>query len=202
MYRNSLNHTDETTWQKLSLVAGRTSAYRLPGGIVAIGHGSYGCPYQPPGKFRTDRNRRQQPAPAPPHYTDEFHPETTRLNVVLADLHSGRFFGARGNLISDAIALMIFISLASGTYSFFLRRSASSTQPVENGYPAEERRKREERLGDPIPIQPALDVIDETAALAPSAPTAPQERAVAQASAVSGPLFSPPDGRSRAISQP
>ncbi len=145
------------------------------------------------GLTEIDVSHRRLPA----HYTDEFHPETTRLNVVLADLHSGRFFGARGNLISDAIALMIFISLASGTYSFFLRRSASSTQPVENGYPAEERRKREERLGDPIPIQPALDVIDETAALAPSAPTAPQERAVAQASAVTGPLFSPPDGRSR-----
>ena len=145
------------------------------------------------GLTEIDVSNRRLPA----HYTDEFHPETTRLNVVLADLHSGRFFGARGNLISDAIALMIFISLASGTYSFFLRRSASSTQPAENGYAAEERRKREERLGDPLPIQPALDVIDETAALAPSAPTAPQERAVAQASAVSGPLFSPPDGRSR-----
>ena len=133
----------------------------------------------------------------PAHYTDEFHPETTRLNVVLADLHSGRFFGARGNLISDAIALMIFISLASGTYSFFLRRSASSTQPAENGYAAEERKKPRERLGDPIPIKPALEMIDKAAALTAPEPTAPQKRAVAQAGAITSPLFSPPEGRNR-----
>ena len=77
----------------------------------------------------------------PAHYSDEFHPQTTRLNVILADLHSGRFFGARGNLISDAVALMVFLSIGTGVYSFFLRRSASATQAVENGYAAEERRK-------------------------------------------------------------
>ena len=57
----------------------------------------------------------------PAHYTDEFHPETTRLSVVLADLHSGRFFGATGKLISDAVALMVFLSIGTGVYSFFLR---------------------------------------------------------------------------------
>ena len=133
----------------------------------------------------------------PTHYSDEFHPQTTRLNVILADLHSGRFFGARGNLISDAVALMVFLSIGTGVYSFFLRRSASATQPVENGYAAEERRKPEERLVDPIPIKPALEVIDKTAVLTPSESTAPQKRAVAQASAITSPLFPPPDGQSR-----
>ena len=133
----------------------------------------------------------------PTHYSDEFHPQTTRLNVILADLHSGRFFGARGNLISDAVALMVFLSIGTGVYSFFLRRSASATQPVENGYAAEERRKPEERLVDPIPIKPALEVIDKTAVLTPSESTAPQKRAVAQASAITSRLFPPPDGQSR-----
>ena len=120
----------------------------------------------------------------PAHYTDEFHIETTRLNVILADLHSGRFFGARGNLISDAVALMIFISLASGTYSFFLRRSAGSVQQVENGYAAEERRKPENRLVAHLPVKPALEVIDKTAVRTASESTAPQKRAVAQAGAI------------------
>ncbi len=133
----------------------------------------------------------------PAHYSDEFHPETTRLSVILADLHSGRFFGARGNLISDAVALMVFISIGTGVYSFFLRRSASATQPVENGIAAEERREPGRRLGDPIPIKPALEVIDKTAVLTPSESTAPQKRAVAQASAITSPLFPPPDGQSR-----
>ncbi len=131
----------------------------------------------------------------PAHYSDEFHPATTRLSVILADLHSGRFFGARGNLISDAVALMVFISIGTGVYSFFLRRSASSAQQVENGYAAEERRKPEERLVAHIPIKPALEVIDKTAVLTASESTTPQKRAVAQASAITSerPLSQPVD---------
>ena len=131
----------------------------------------------------------------PAHYTEEFHPRTTRLNVVLTDLHSGRFFGARGKLISDAVALMVVLSIGTGVYSFFLRRSASSAQQVEAGYAAEERRKPEERLVAHIPIKPALEVIDKTAVLTPSESTAPEKRAVAQASAITSerPLSQPVD---------
>ena len=131
----------------------------------------------------------------PAHYTEEFHPRTPRLNVVLTDLHSGRFFGARGKLISDAVALMVVLSIGTGVYSFFLRRSASSAQQVEAGYAAEERRKPEERLVAHIPIKPALEVIDKTAVLTPSESTAPEKRAVAQASAITSerPLSQPVD---------
>lgn len=67
----------------------------------------------------------------PSHYTDEFHPETNRLNVVLTDLHSGRFFGAHGKLVSDAIALLVLISVGSGLYSYLLRRRAGSRPMIE-----------------------------------------------------------------------
>ena len=72
----------------------------------------------------------------PDHYTDEFHPETTRFNVVLTDLHSGRFFGENGRLISDFIALLILISVASGVYSFSLRRRLSNRISIEFREPA------------------------------------------------------------------
>ena len=131
----------------------------------------------------------------PTHYSDEFHPQPTRLNVILADLHSGRFFGARGNLISDAVALMVFLSIGTGVYSFFLRRSASATQPVENGYAAEERRKPDERLVAHIPVKPALEAIDKTPVLTASESISPRKRAVAQASAITSerPLSQPVD---------
>lgn len=68
----------------------------------------------------------------PAHYTDEFHPDTTRLNVVLADLHSGRFFGSKGRLLSDVIGLLVLISITSGVYSFRLRRRNGSRRAVES----------------------------------------------------------------------
>lgn len=69
----------------------------------------------------------------PDHYTDEFHPASTRLNVVLTDLHSGRFFGSWGKYISDVIALLVVISVVSGVYSFFLMRRANRLGAQANG---------------------------------------------------------------------
>ena len=189
-----LNFSDQTTQRELSLVARGASDYRLPSRIVAFGHVGYGVlinHQESLGLTEMDVGNRHLPA----YYSDEFHPATTRLSVILADLHSGRFFGARGNLISDAVALMVFISIGTGVYSFFLRRSASSAQQVENGYAAEERRKPEERLVAHIPIKPALEVIDKTAVLTASESTTPQKRAVAQASAITSerPLSQPVD---------
>jgi len=57
----------------------------------------------------------------PDHYTTEFRPEATPLNVVLADLHSGRFFGEQGRLIADLVGLLVLVSVASGTYAYWLR---------------------------------------------------------------------------------
>ena len=194
MYRNSSTSatkrrsTNYRWWRAVHLITGILVALWLlamSATGVLINH------QESLGLTEMDVSNRHLPA----HYTDEFHPETTRLNVVLTDLHSGRFFGARGKLISDAVALMVILSIGTGVYSFFLRRSASSAQQVENGYAAEGRRKPEERLVTHIPIKPALEVIDKTAVLTPSESTAPQKRAVAQASAITSerPLSQPVD---------
>ena len=58
----------------------------------------------------------------PGHYTTEFSPDSTRLNVVITDLHSGRFFWEQGKLITDTIGLLVFLSVFSGFYAFRLRK--------------------------------------------------------------------------------
>ena len=58
----------------------------------------------------------------PGHYTTEFSPDSTRLNVVVTDLHSGRLFWEQGKLITDAIGLLVFLSVFSGFYAFRLRK--------------------------------------------------------------------------------
>ncbi len=94
----------------------------------------------------------------PAHYTDEFHPETNRLNVVVADLHSGRFFGSGGRYIGDVVSLLIVISIFSGIYSYFLRRRLSARPAVETAPvipwpakpPASEVLEAEPRLAAPL----------------------------------------------------
>lgn len=60
----------------------------------------------------------------PAGYTDEFHPESTRMNVVFSDLHSGAFFGTAGRYISDLVALLVLISVFSGFQAYRLRKKA------------------------------------------------------------------------------
>lgn len=69
----------------------------------------------------------------PAHYSDEFHPASTRLLVILADLHSGRFFGENGRLISDLVGLLLVVSICSGFYSYLLRRRANHVGQQTNG---------------------------------------------------------------------
>ncbi len=194
MYRNSSTSANKRRsanyrwWRAVHLITGFLVALWLLGMSatgVLINH------QEGLGLTEMDVSNRHLPA----HYTDDFHPETTRLSVVLADLHSGRFFGATGKLISDAVALMVFLSIGTGVYSFFLRRSASSVQQVENGYAAEERRKPDERLVAHIPVKPALEAIDKTPVLTASESISPRKRAVAQASAITSerPLSQPVD---------
>ncbi|MFQ5695235.1 MAG: PepSY-associated TM helix domain-containing protein [Terriglobia bacterium] len=72
----------------------------------------------------------------PGHYTDEFHPTVTRLHVVLADLHSGRFFGERGRYIGDFAALLVFVSVVSGVAAYLYRRRANRLGVQVNGVAA------------------------------------------------------------------
>ena len=42
--------------------------------------------------------------------------------LVLLDLHSGRLFGAQGELVMDLAAICLLILAASGIWLFFLRQ--------------------------------------------------------------------------------
>lgn len=90
----------------------------------------------------------------PAAYTDEFHPESTQLNVVLTDLHSGRFFGEHGRLIGDFVALLVIISVVSGFYAHRLRRRANDLGVRLNGAVAGEPQLRQVE-SRPLEEQPA-----------------------------------------------
>ena len=69
----------------------------------------------------------------PGHYTSEYRPETNPLNVVLTDLHGGRFFGEHGKWIGDAAALLLIVSVITGLYSHRLRRRLATNGNGGNG---------------------------------------------------------------------
>ena len=50
----------------------------------------------------------------PDSYRADVRTGTTRLNIIVTDLHSGRIFGAHGTWVSDLIALFLFMSITSG----------------------------------------------------------------------------------------
>lgn len=57
---------------------------------------------------------------------------STRLNVIIADLHSGRFFGKHGYLISDVIGGVLILSVLSGLYIYWFGRRVKAG-PAQNG---------------------------------------------------------------------
>lgn len=58
----------------------------------------------------------------PDYYRADARTGTTRLNILLTDLHSGRIFGDRGAWVSDLIALLLVVSLTSGVASHWLKK--------------------------------------------------------------------------------
>ena len=58
----------------------------------------------------------------PDSYRADVRTGTTRLNIIVTDLHSGRIFGAYGTWVSDLIALLLFVSLTSGVFSYWIKR--------------------------------------------------------------------------------
>ena len=57
----------------------------------------------------------------PAHYTDEFHSDSTVVAVVLADLHSGQFFGELGGWVGDLAGVALLISVVTGGYVYLAR---------------------------------------------------------------------------------
>jgi len=69
----------------------------------------------------------------PGHYADEFHPEGTALAVVLTDLHSGRIFGSWWRLLSDVAGLLLLVSVATGFYTYVLKRRKNNGNNYRGG---------------------------------------------------------------------
>jgi len=67
----------------------------------------------------------------PGYYRADARTGTTRLNILITDLHSGRILGSRGNLASDLIALLLIVSLASGVASHRLKKRVLATNHKE-----------------------------------------------------------------------
>ena len=69
----------------------------------------------------------------PDSYRADVRTGTTRLNIIVTDLHSGRIFGAYGTWVSDLIALFLFMSITSGAFSYWIkRRSQRCNQQYPN----------------------------------------------------------------------
>ena len=58
----------------------------------------------------------------PDYYRADARTGTTRLNILITDLHSGRIFGSQGAWVSDVIALFLVVSLTSGVASHRLKK--------------------------------------------------------------------------------
>lgn len=58
----------------------------------------------------------------PSYYRSDVRTGTTRLNIVITDLHSGRILGSNGQWISDLVGLLLIISLLTGFGSEQMKR--------------------------------------------------------------------------------
>lgn len=63
----------------------------------------------------------------PGYYRADLRTGTTRLNILLADLHSGRIFGSQGHWVSDLVALFLIVSLLTGFASHRLKKRLQAT---------------------------------------------------------------------------
>ncbi len=58
----------------------------------------------------------------PGYYRADARTGTTRLNIIITDLHSGRILGSQGHWMSDGVALLLVISLVSGYVSHRMKK--------------------------------------------------------------------------------
>jgi hypothetical protein len=63
----------------------------------------------------------------PGYYRADARTGTTRLNILITDLHSGRIFGSRGPWMSDIVALLLVVSLLTGFLSHQLKKRLQAT---------------------------------------------------------------------------
>ena len=72
----------------------------------------------------------------PSYYRADARTGDTRLNVILTDLHSGRIFGVHGNLLGDLIALLLILSIISGSFCYGTKRRL-----INSNHNGEEKRR-------------------------------------------------------------
>ena len=63
----------------------------------------------------------------PDDYRADARTGTTRLNILITDLHSGRIFGSWGTWMSDIVALLLVVSLLTGFVSHRLKKRLQAT---------------------------------------------------------------------------
>ncbi len=71
----------------------------------------------------------------PDYYRADFRSGSTRLNIIITDIHTGKILGSKGYLLSDLLGAMLLISALSGTYAYFYGRRVKR----KNGF---EKRRR------------------------------------------------------------
>jgi hypothetical protein len=62
----------------------------------------------------------------PGFYRPDMRTGTTRLNIIITDLHSGRILGSQGTLMSDLVAVLLIVSLLSGFISNQMKKRLQS----------------------------------------------------------------------------
>ncbi|MGH9786761.1 MAG: PepSY domain-containing protein, partial [Terriglobia bacterium] len=67
----------------------------------------------------------------PGYYRADARTGTTRLNILITDLHSGRIFGSWGAWMSDIVALFLVVSLLTGFVSHRLKKRLQATNHRE-----------------------------------------------------------------------
>jgi len=67
----------------------------------------------------------------PGYYRSDARSGTTRLNIIITDLHSGRILGSQGAWISDLVAVLLIVSLLSGFVSNQMKKRLQAASSRE-----------------------------------------------------------------------
>jgi hypothetical protein len=67
----------------------------------------------------------------PGYYRSDARTGTTRLNIIITDLHSGRILGSQGAWMSDLVAVLLIVSLLSGLGSNQMKKRLQAANSRE-----------------------------------------------------------------------
>jgi len=67
----------------------------------------------------------------PGYYRSDARSGTTRLNIIITDLHSGRILGSQGAWMSDLVAVLLIVSLLSGFVSNQMKKRLQAASSRE-----------------------------------------------------------------------